>query len=708
MTVTAPTSDAVIANTQETSVTAVPGGRKRITFATTKPLPTYLVALAVGPLDIVDGGTIAPNSVRTYPIYLRGVTARGDGARIRTALAMTPKIVAALENYFGVAYPFPKLDMLAVPDFAAGAMENAGAITFRERLMLFDANAPLEQKRSSMLVQAHELTHQWFGDLVTPKWWDDTWLNESFANWMGHRAAVAVMPNWQFDTETLRAGFEVMDTDELPSARQIHQPVRTEDDISDAFDGITYDKGASVLTMFESYVGEAAWRAGIHAYLTKYASGNATENDFIGTIAQTTSHPEIVAAFDSYLNQPGIPQISVKTECATGVEISVSRYAYAAVGRTPVERKWSVPVCFNRPGHFQMCALFDSGGLPGALRGECPAWIQPNAGGKGYYRFALDEKGWAGLIAAAPKLSPADQITLLRNLDASLWAGNANAADLLLLIRGLAPKARWDVLDTMTGILHRLRETGLTGEDLAPYRTFVRKYFDPRLKAVGLSMKPNEKADVTLTREKLAALLVGEGADPMVLSELSIAAHMYVASNGQKAGNLAPDLLGDALRAGLIVDPAFADALAHAFEASNDEAFRRTTIYAFSGNGDPAVIGKLLALVPRMRTGELRYLTQYMADEPVARGAMWNWFKANYDRMLARLSTRGVWRAVSVLSNACDEGARKSLADFFGPKTGVLQGSARPLALAEEKIGECIAVKAVKGREIAGALKAQP
>ncbi len=288
VTVTAPAADSVIANSEETSVATLPGGLKRVVFAATKPLPTYLVALAIGPLDIVDGGYIAPDKVRSHPIHLRGVTSKGNGPRIRLALTMTPKLVIALENYFGVAYPFSKLDMLAVPDFAAGAMENAGAITFRERLLLFDANAPLEQKRGSLLVQAHELTHQWFGDLVTPKWWDDTWLNESFANWMGHKAAAAVMPQWQIDTETLRAGFDVMHTDELPSARQIHQPVHTPDDIDNAFDGITYNKGASVLTMFENYVGEDAWRAGIHAYLTKFAGGNATAKDFVSTISSAS------------------------------------------------------------------------------------------------------------------------------------------------------------------------------------------------------------------------------------------------------------------------------------------------------------------------------------------------------------------------------------------------------------------------------------
>ena len=720
VTVTAPQGDSVIANTPEKSVSMVRGGMKRIAFAATKPLPTYLIALAVGPLDIVDGGDIAPDGVRAQPIHLRGITAKGDGARIRTALAMTPKLVTALETYFGVAYPFPKLDILAVPDFAAGAMENAGAITFRERLLLFDAKAPLEQKRASMSVQAHELTHQWFGDLVTPKWWDDIWLNESFATWMASKAAAAVQPEQQYDTETLRSGFDAMKIDELNSARQIRQPVHTENDISEAFDGITYSKGAAVLTMFENYVGENAWRAGIHAYLTKYSGRNATAKDFVETIngfvprvfcndcTHTPAEPDFVAAFDSFLNQPGVPTVRVATQCGGAARMDVAQSFYSSIGHHTPARLWGIPICVGVAGGAKNCELINAsrGSVP--LGKLCPTTLMPNKEGNGYYRFTLNDKDWRALIAAAPKLSPADQITLLQNADAALRSGNTNAADLLSLIRILAPQARWDVLDTMAGILHRLRETGMAGDDLTPYRAFVRKHFGPRFKAVGISMKSNEKPEVTLAREKLATLLVAEGADPLVISKLSSAAHLYVASNGQKAANLAPDVLGDALRAGLLSDPAFAVALAHSFEVSNDEAFRRLAIYAFSGSSDPAAISQLLSLVPKMRTGELRYLFQYMSAEPVARGVMWNWFRANYDMMLKRASSRGLWRAVTTLSNACDAGARISLANFFGPKTGMLQGSARPLALAEERIDQCIAAKTAKGGEIAAALKAQP
>ena len=175
--------------------------------------------------------------------------------------------------------------------------------------------------------------------------------------------------------------------------------------------------------------------------------------------------------------------------------------------------------------------------------------------------------------------------------------------------------------------------------------------------------------------------------------------------NGQKSAKLAPDVLGVALRAGLMSDPAFADGVLQAFAASNDEYFRRMTIYAFSGSENPALVDKLLALAPKMRSGELRYLYEYMAEEPVARAALWSWFKANYGLVVKRVSTRGMSHSVGILSNACDTGASKALADFFGPKVGIWNGTMRPLALAKEKIGQCVAFKYAKGQEIDFALE---
>ena len=705
ITVIAPKNLRVIGNTPVFAASPAAHGMTETVFESTRPLPTYLIALAVGPLDVVDGGFAPPDRYRAKPLHIRGITARGNGKRIAYALALTPKIVVALENYFGIGYPFQKLDVLAVPDFAAGAMENAGAITFRERLLLLDPDSPLEQKRGSLTVQAHELAHQWFGDLVTPAWWDDIWLNESFAAWMEYKASAAVLPQMQFDTDTLRDGIDVMELDELPSARQIHQPIRNVDDLANAFDSITYDKGASVLAMFESYVGPEGWQRGIHAYLTKFARRNATAADFIGTIAATTAHPELVAAFNDFIDRSGVPYLQVRAGC-TPPALNFSQSAYAPSGFTPPQRLWRVPVCIA-DGGTRSCKIGEGAAFALPLTAaSCSAPPLPNAQGAGYYRFALDDAGWRQQIAGAAKLGPAEQITLLGNLFAGLRAGQAHAADVLALIRALAPAARWDVLKTLETRLLGLRQ-GLAPADLPAYRAFIASNFAPRFKTLGIAAKAGEAPADALARQYLAMLLVSEARDAGTVAALSAAAHADAAAPSDAPAHFAPELRAEALRAALIADPAFAQTLLARFTTTNEEYVRHDIVYAFAGSDDAAVVGKLLELAPsRIRIGELRYLNQYMADEPVARTALWNYVGTHFDVLAKRLTKRGMAGTATILGKACDAGARAQADSFFRARLGEALGATRRIAHTEEQIDRCIALRNAKGAELSAALAA--
>jgi len=717
VTVIAPADDKVIGNTPVVSDTGTGNSMLRWTFQTTKPLPTYLVALAIGPLDIVDAGDIPANQYRDHPIHLRGVTARGQGARLQYALSLTPSIVAALENYYGVSYPYQKLDILAVPDFAAGAMENAGAVTFREQLLLMGPDAPLDQKRSSLSVQAHELAHQWFGDLVTPTWWDNIWLNESFATWMEYKISSTVRPDQEFGRETLNSSESVMRLDELPSARQIHNPVRNQDDVDNAFDDITYSKGAAVLAMFEAYVGPEEWQKGIHAYLTKFAFGNASADDFINTIATTTNHPEIVDAFHNFIDQPGIPLLSMALQCApAGASATVTQSPYANAGITPIAHQWKVPMCLTADG-VRSCQLVTPPSTQVPLGAKCPANVFPNAEGTGYYRFTTDEKGWMTAIAQLPRLDPADQYTLYRNVDAALRGGSASATDYFMTIRALAPVAQWDVLESdrrsAFNLIDSLREMRVTGViapgDLPKLQAFVRANFGPRLVPLGLTAKPGETPANALLREYLVQLLVEEGRDPALMAQLTKGAQAYLASGGKNTGGIAPELLQEAMRAGVISQgKPFADQVFAAFQKSNDEYFVGSAIYALSGSEDTATLDKLagLALSPALRVGDVRYVFRYMQAEAAARPVLWNWFKANYDAIVKRLSTGGLSGAPDIQQFACDTAMQDDLMAFFGPKTSQLEGTPRTLKEASDKINRCIAFKQAKGAEIAAAIQA--
>lgn len=712
--VTAPSGDKVIGNTPVTNDTGAGNGMMRWTFETTKPLPTYLVALAVGPLDIVDFGDIPANQYRDHPVHLRGIAAKGMGPKLQYALSLTPGIVAALENYYQLPYPFQKLDILAVPDFAAGAMENAGAVTYREQLLLMDANAPLEQKRSSLDVQSHELAHQWFGDFVTPVWWDDIWLNESFATWMEGKISATVRPEQDFARESLRKGLDVMKLDELPSARQIHNPINGPDDIDNAFDDITYSKGDAVLAMFESYVGPDAWQKGIHAYLVKFAFKNATAQDFIGTIASETGHPEIVDAFNNFIDQPGIPVVKSELSCGpAGAVANVTQAPYASAGIAPVDHSWKVPMCLSADTS-KACQLVTPPSTQVLIGNVCPKNVFPNAEGAGYYRFAVDEKGWAAMVKSAATLDAADQITLFYNLDAALRAGQVKAGDYFVLLHALAPVAPWDLYAndprgsfSVVDSLHDLRVTGvITPASLPAYQAFIRRNFDPKLKQIGIAAKPNESVPNALLRQYLVQLLVEEGRDPALIAQLSKAAHTYIASGEKDMGGIPPELLQEAMRAGVYADAAFTDQVLDAMKKSDDEFFIKSVIYAVSGSDDEAAIGKLLAATPSIRTGDLRYVMRDLWRESKGQAVLVAWVKANFATLEARVSAQGLGGIPEMYGIGCDAAAKSDLDGFFGAKTGELEGSARVVKENDNRIDRCIAFKAAKGDEINAALKA--
>jgi alanyl aminopeptidase len=704
--VNAPKADVVVANTPMASKNATGGGMIHWVFRRTAPLPTYLLALAVGPFDVVDGGTIPADKYRKRPIALRGVTAKGQGEQMRYALSLTPKVVMALEHYFHIGYPFRKLDMIAVPDFSAGAMENAGAITFRERYLLMGPKAPLGQRLASLDVQAHEITHQWFGDLVTPKWWDDIWLNESFANWMEAKAAAAVMPKGEFGRETLRGGLDVMDSDELASARRIHNPVRGPDDVVNIFDGITYDKGAAVLFMFEHYVGEAAWQKGIHAYLLKYAHRNATAREFIQTIARVTHHPEIVAAFDSYINQAGVPDLSVALKCNGMTSLSVTQAMYAQIGRTVPHRQWSVPMCVSGPDMKGQCRIVrDKAKL--MLGGTCPAYVMPNAQGRGYYRFTYDAEGWSALIKAAPAMSPADQLTLFANLDAALHADRATPADLLAFVRAVAPNAQWDLIGAIADMFHGWRDHLLAAKDIPAYERLLRGTFAPRLRAIGLDTKPGEEPAVTLVRVVLVQLLVEEAHDPQTLAALTKAADAYLASGGKRLDGISPDLVQEAMRAAVIEKGrAFGRKVMEAYKTSKDDYFHRAALYAIAGADDAKLLDSVfgMALTPQIHIGDIRYFYSYMGAEPAARAALWHWLQAHYDVLLKRVTAEEMPRAAGLFTHACDAHLRDEAEAFFRPKEKTVPGLKRRLDLARERIDRCIAFKDAETKAVRAAL----
>ncbi|MDP5008851.1 MAG: M1 family metallopeptidase, partial [Glaciimonas sp.] len=528
MSLTIPADQVAMANTAQISEETQADGWRKLRFASTLPLPTYLVAWAVGPWDIVAGPAIPATSWRKDSIALRGVATKGEGKRMQHALAQTPEIVTALEDYFGFAYPFDKLDILAAPDFSAGAMENPGLITFRDYLMLIDAQSPASNVRNSFNVVGHELAHQWFGDTVTMPWWDDLWLNEAFATWMQSKMTQKLRPEYRADLELIQGANYAMQSDSLVSVRKIRQPIINNGDIETAFDGITYQKGAAVLNMFERYMGEANFRTGIRQYIQDHQFASATADDLIGALSKASGKGEREAerlrnAMQSFLNQPGVPWIttSLQREGEQTV-LHVTQKRYLPLGSTGDANKvWGIPVCvrYGELGELAgdaeknnskvQCELLNKKEgkivLPGA---SANAWYIPNADAAGYYRFGMAAADLARLNERVSSLVDTEQLAYADMIDASFRHGDIDAAAVLAAMPRLADAKTQEVATALIPTLQWLNKYQVqTPEQKHRLAEVAAQLYLPRLQKLGYERRNNEPQSDALLRTSLAHFL---------------------------------------------------------------------------------------------------------------------------------------------------------------------------------------------------------
>ncbi len=704
--ITAPSDDVVIANTPEVKKSAAANGMTRHEFARTKPLPTYLIAMAVGPYDVVRVDDIPANDVRARAVPLRGIATKGNGKKMAYALKTAGPILATHEAYFGVPYPYAKLDLIAAPDYAFGAMENPGAVVFTEYLLLFGDKAPLRQKRASASVISHELAHQWFGDLVTPKWWDDIWLNEAFATWMGNKTLAAWEPEGEFGRNTLRGALGAMNQDALASVRKIHEPVKRNAAVMDSFDGITYQKGAGVLAMTESFVGAEAFRAGVQTHMKRFAFKTATADDFFTSLGEGSGHPEITAALRSFVDQPYTPRIDARLECTAAPTLSVRQSTYAPLGsRIAGTGLWQIPFCasVSRNGETtKVCKMLTSENETLDLgAGSCPDYIMPNAGGAGYYRFNLEEKDWTALIAKAADLPASEALVVRDSASAMLRAGAMRADGWLNLMQVLAQHPSWDVVTSSAGALANLRG-GAVSWDNADLTAFTRNVFTPRFEQA----KGDERGQVLL-RNALKRTLAITGKDPDLRASLAASARKYIGDKAaDNAADLSPSDMGLAFTIAVQdVGTSFADVLMARLDTERNPAFRGAALRALGATHDEKLAARLRdwALSDTLTGREATGLITGLLFGPLG-GQSWNWFTDNFDAVLARMPDVRRQSAPNMASGFCSDDKAAAVKTFFESQSEKIPGYERPLAQTVEAIELCASFKKAKGKELAVAL----
>jgi len=709
ITISVPDDQNVVANTAQVKEVSNGKGWKTVTFDRTLPLPTYLVAFAVGPWDIVDGPDISPDDYRAEPLKLRGIASRGEGHRLEHVLGETPSIIHALENYYGFGYPFGKLDLLAAPDFSAGAMENPGLVTFRDWLLLIDKDSPAKNVQGSFNVNAHELAHQWTGDTVTTEWWNDIWLNEAFATWMQQKVTMQVHPEYRADLDRVRGGQGAMSNDSLVSARSVRQPISGNGDIMTAFDGITYQKGAAVLGMFESYVGESTFQKGMRAYIQDHKYGNATADDLVDSIAKAAGKgDDFKQAFKSFLNQSGVPYVATKLEQSGGKTVlQLSQSRYLPVGSSgSAERIWGVPVCVRygtADGSKVACDLLDkatgSMELPGASN---PTWVLPNANASGYYRFSLDKAALKGLVAQVGKLSDAEQLAYADAVSASFRHGDLDAGDVMVALKPLAGSKIREVATAPLGQIGSIHSRiAATDAQRAKLAEWVKAAYLPRLEQLGYQRKAGEAEDASLLRSTLAGSLAFEFKLPEVRAALlkqGEAALKAKADGGLDLGAADPDLLGDAL--GVAVQEhgkSAVDALIAELPKTSDPALRNGILAGLASVEDPALTEQVrdFALTKPVKVGEMAMLLSAGRDTETQRNALWQWFTAHYPQILDRTGSFSGGRLPSLAGGGgCSSAEFDRLQAFFKDRSKDAAGIERGLAQTGESIQLCSALKA--------------
>ena len=731
--VTTRATNAVVGNAPVRVERPAGGGMKRVEFATTLPLPTYLIALAVGPLDVVAATPLPPNTVRNHPLPLRGAVTRGKGPKLRYALDNTNTIVTYLEGYFGVPFPYPKLDLIGSPD-GGGGMENAGAIVYGDQRLLIADDASFEQRRGFGGIHAHEIAHQWFGDLVTPKWWDDIWLNESFANWMGFKAGNAWQPALRFNIVPALQTPAAMEQDSRIAARQIRNPVTRNADISSAFDGITYLKGGAVLGMFESWLGEDRFRAGIRLHMQRFPHGVADVEDFMSSLAEGSGRPDVVPAFRSFIDQPGVPLVTAKLDCGSeGAVLAVSQSRYLPVGsRGDPRRSWQLPLCVRygtvgadgKTVVGKECQLLKDVETRMPLKAAgCPAFIMPNADGAGYYRFALDAAGWDALTANFGQLNELEALAAADSLSAAFQANRLSTDSYLAAVTMLTRAGYPQVAVAPTRSLVRIRDYLAPASARDRVTAYMRATYRPRLDALGAeppatSGAANQPAsdaaavDQAIFRNNLVRFLSLEAHDKELRTTLAGQAARYLGfdATGQGA-DLSPDttavkpaLVDVALPVGVQEYGApFVEFLVARLLASNDIQFRSQAATALGSTDDPAVAARVRQLLtdPRLRAREPTTIAFALAARPSQRRATFDWFKANHAAFIARISHFGYRWLPTFGSGFCTRAEHDELQAFFTPLLGQLAGAERTLTETLEGIELCAALADAKSGEVA-------
>ena len=680
-------------------------GKHTLRFATTPKMSSYLVAFLVGDFKCTEG--------KSDGVPIRVCSTPDKVGMTKFALESAKYVLHYYDTYFGIKYPMPKLDMIALPDFEAGAMENFGCITYRETDLLVEPKiGTIGEKKRVATVVAHETAHQWFGDMVTMQWWDNLWLNEGFASWMETKAAATWHPEWNFAEDDAQALNDTLDLDAQKTTRAIRATADTPDEINEMFDGISYGKAGAVIGMVENYLGAEVFRQGVQSYLKAHLYANATAEDFWN--AQTAnSHLPVEKIMSSFVTQPGVPLLVFGAREVGGFPVTGSRFLSSiSEMRRPMgsrEPEWNVPICVKTEGQPVCRAMTPdaSPSHPQMLEAEGLPFFYANAGAKGYYRTVYTPAQFEAIAARAESsLTPPERIGLLGDRWALVRSGRVAVGDYLDLVLRLKQDPSEAVIDTAHQEIQKIDSDIATDEDRAQLAAVFRRQFGPVYNALGGPAK-KEPYDRQQLRGTLFELL-GEARNPAVLAEAQILTARVFAAGSERDKTLDSALADAAVQVSAAYgDTALYDKVLAVSRNFSDPALQTDALRLLAQFRDPALVKRTLDLIA---SGEVRnqdsgtMLTTLMRNRET-RDQAWDYVRKNWEQVRAQFTVSSGAEVVEATGSFCTVKQRDEVIDFFAKHK--VAAAERTLAKAVDSINDCIEVRAVQQPKLRAWLQVQ-
>ncbi len=672
----------------------VADGRKVVAFAETPKMSSYLLAVFAARL-----------TSRSRKVGKTVISVWAPADQIEQADFALETAVNALKNlnsYFGLPYQLPKLDLVVSPDFASGAMENWGAILFRDASLLIDPNLSSDAARRRVAdVVTHEIVHQWFGNLVTMKWWNDLWLNEAFATWLAAKIVDQWKPSWKVWDDFDQGKRSPLSIDALPGTRPVRSDAATPAEIQAMFDPMSYQKGGALLRMLETYLGEKAFRNGVRAYIKRYQYENAEAADLSRELERASGKP-VKKMMDGWLKQGGVPIVSASI---SGRTLTFSQERFSAFNLKD-DTRWSVPVSvsYRLKGEKKVRiarVLLDKSKTTLTLAGKGELlWAYPNTGETGYYRLALDEHLLSLALKHRTELSPVERSGLLNQLWAQVRAGNLPVAKFLDALSSFRGDSARPILEDAAAYLKTIRqELATTDAERAAVGAFAADFFKPSLDRLGWEKKKGENPEAALIRPTVLgvyALMSPES----VSAEIDARLKSYLSDPSSVDPSLAPVVLTAAARRN---DPALFDALRLRLLTPKTPEQKDLALRALGEFTVPALLDRSLAmtLTDDVRPQDAWKPFVWLLANPATQARAWEFTKANWPALVAKVGPRGATRIVGAAGGLIAAEWKSDVEAFFRAPANEVEMARKTLDQAVQSIALGLRLRETQGASFA-------